>query len=561
MRDQPSTPAPEGVEERIRRDLEALAAVPHRYAGTEGEREMLHQVRNRLPSTAPAPEPTPASAPGSGPLASAATPAGVERPPVAADGVRVGSRIEGFVAYTSPGLILGGHALALLVIGVLGLWWPLPAAFACAAVTLSLVAEGSGWYSALRRVLPKSASYNLVWRSVVDEPLGSLVIAAPLDTPRWRPNRPKWLRRPMQLLVAAAVVLTVVVALRALAEPWGRPTQGMYAVSLGVLGAAAGIGAMAHRRAGGTDHDASGPAALLELVRRFEDDPLPGVDLWAVFTGCGHAYQNGMHAFLAMRGKRLREPVLVLALAEPGRSDLRPSWPRGHCGRSSTARPAPWSSACAGPGSTCPRATAPRDRRRAAMLWGYRALALGGGGGGPSTVAGTVRAVEVAEAVARLRRGPAPRARPAPRPAAPASAPRGRPSRARARAAERAVIVGSRPMRSRAPSPAGSPPTAPCPPPPSPHGVRRRASTVADADGRFRLELPPWRYRVRAEAAPNAPWMVGWSPAATDVCGGAVGRGGRRRGHGRRGAPARRHRRRPGHRPRRAASARGRSPP
>ena len=30
-------------------DLDALSAVGHRYAGTEGERVMLRQVRNRLP--------------------------------------------------------------------------------------------------------------------------------------------------------------------------------------------------------------------------------------------------------------------------------------------------------------------------------------------------------------------------------------------------------------------------------------------------------------------------------------------------------------------------------
>jgi hypothetical protein len=39
---------------------------------------------------------------------------------------------------------------------------------------------------------------------------------------------------------------------------------------------------------------------------------------------------------------------------------------------------------------------------RAAMLWGYRALALAGGGEGQPTAEGTLRAVEVAEAISRL---------------------------------------------------------------------------------------------------------------------------------------------------------------
>jgi hypothetical protein len=366
--------------ERIRADLEALAQVPHRYAGTEGEREMLHQVRNRLPESA-----QPATSGGRGAVNGPA------------------SRIEGFVAYTSPGLVLGAHAMALLVAGLLGLRWPLLAALLCALATVSLGAEGSGMYSVLRRVLPKSASYNLVWRTLVDEPLGTLVLTAPLDTPRWRPNRPRWLRRPMQLLMAAACVLTLVITLRALAEPWGRPTQGMYVASLVIMGAAAAVGAVAHRRAAGVHEDPSGPAALLELIRRFEADPLPGVDVWAVFTGCGHAYQNGMHAFLAMRRGRMKEPVLVVSLAEPGRPGLRgivaegPLWPQHH-------RPT-------GPalverlrwvGLDLPSKDSPRiTDARAAMLWGYRALALGGGSE-PWTLEDTVRAVDVTEAIVRL---------------------------------------------------------------------------------------------------------------------------------------------------------------
>src|SRR5688500_10737887 len=136
------------------------------------------------------------------------------------------SRIEGFVAWTSPGLVIGAHALALLLAGLLGLTWPLLAALLCAVVTVSLAAEGSGRYSVLRRIRPKSAAYNLVWRRETPGALGTLVLSAPLDVPRWRPERPAWPKRPMLVLLVAAAVLTAVVTLRALAEPWGRPTQG-----------------------------------------------------------------------------------------------------------------------------------------------------------------------------------------------------------------------------------------------------------------------------------------------------------------------------------------------
>ncbi|HHO54218.1 MAG TPA: hypothetical protein ENK18_25945 [Deltaproteobacteria bacterium] len=354
------------VVDRIRADLEALAGVAHRYAGTEGEREMLHHVRSRLPEGHP-------------------------------------SRIEGFVAYTSPSMVLGIHALALLISGVLGLWWPLEASVACGLVTASLVLEGSERFSLLRRLLLKSASYNLVWRSQVPNALGTLVISAPLDRPRWRLSRPGWLVRPLRLVVVSAGVVTVLVTLRALAEPWGRPSQGMYAVALLVLATTVALGMVAHRRASRAVGGASGCAALLELNRRFCDAPPPDLDIWMVFTGCSYAYQNGMHAFLAMRGGRLAEPVFVLALADPGKAPLQaivsegPLWPEHHrsTGPALVER-LRWA------GVDIPSIdTAGATDARAALQWGYRSLALSGGSA-PTRAEDTLRAVEVAEALCRL---------------------------------------------------------------------------------------------------------------------------------------------------------------
>jgi hypothetical protein len=324
------------------------------------------------------------------------------------------ARIEGFVAFTSPGFVIGAHALVLLFAGVLGLRAPLVGAGICALASASLVAEGLGLHSVVRRVLPKSPSYNLVWRQpAVGEAIGSVVVSAPSDVPRWRRRRGRWLKRPMQLVLAAALVLTVALAMRALAQPWGRPTQAMVATSVCVLVGAVWIGAALHRRTPDAHELATGPAALLELVRRLEADPLPGVDVWAVWTGCGHAYQNGMHAFLAMRGPRLRQPALVVALDDPGRPPLRglasegPLWPLHHLptGPALVER-LRW----AGQEIELTDSSGSTDAR-AARLWGHRAIALSGGRGEP-TLDDTVHAVDVTEAVCRLyaddlRRAPA----------------------------------------------------------------------------------------------------------------------------------------------------------
>jgi len=341
--------------------------VGHRYAGTEGEREMLHRVRGRMPEG-------------------------------------TSSRIEPFVAFVSPSFVVGLHAGALLISGLVGLRYPHVAAILCFAITVSLLSEGIGRTSILRRFLPKSASYNLVWRRELDEPLGTLVITAPLDIPRWRPNQPKWIRRPMRAVVYSAVVVTGLLVLNSLAEPWGRPTQGMYLAALAILASTVFIGILAHRRTVGVREDASGPAALLELIRRFEADPPAGLDVWVVFTGCGYAYQNGMGAFLGMRGGRLPGPVMVLALDEPGVPPVQAVVSEGPL-VAQHHRPT-------GPALVERLRWAGLDIRsidtnritdaRAAMLWGYRALALAGGGEGQPTPETTLRAVEITEAVGRL---------------------------------------------------------------------------------------------------------------------------------------------------------------
>ena len=355
---------------RIAEDLTALNEVGHRYAGSEAERRMLHQVRNRLP-----------------------------------EGL-VG-RIEGFVAFTSPEAIVLVHAAALLGAGVLGFFQPIWGALLCGLVTAHLVLESSGGRSVLRWMLPKSASYNLVSWVAPENSLGTVVVTAPLDTPRWRPTRAEWLRRPLRLVVIAAVAVTTLLVMRSFAEPWGRPTQGIYFVSLGILATAVLVTAVAQRRVAGHRTDASAPVALLGLLRRLHHTPEAKVAVYGVFTGCAHAYQNGMAAFLAMHGERLKGPVLVIALDEPGRAPLGavvsegPLYPQHHrpTGPALVER-LRWA------GEHLPETdhTSVTDAR-VAMLWGYRALGLVGAGDDASTPETVKQTIAVLERLIHLYAG------------------------------------------------------------------------------------------------------------------------------------------------------------
>jgi len=334
--------------DRLVEDMEVLSAVSHRFAGSEGERAMLHAVRARLPEG-------------------------------------VSARTEGFVAHTSAAFTVGLHCAALLALGVLGYWYPLWGALLVGVVTVSLISESTGGISMARWVIPRSASYNLVARDRRAQPLGAVVISAPLDTPRWRPRLPRWvlLRRPMQGVVGAAALVMFLLVLRSPEHPWGPRGLELYLGGLAVLALALALGVVAHRRVGPERTDASGPAVVLELMRRFQAEPVDDIEIWYAFTGCSRAFQGGMRAFLQLHRASFPETVLVTCLDDPAAGSLGAVvsegslWPQHHrpTGPALVER-LRWAGVLV-PAVDLPRVTG----ARAALVAGYRALAIAGAGG------------------------------------------------------------------------------------------------------------------------------------------------------------------------------------
>lgn len=272
---------------RIAEDMEELSRVGARFAGTEGERAMLHAVRQRLP-----------------------------------EGWLV--RTEGFVGHVRPDRIIAAHIAVLVLIGVLGVWWPGWMVTPAAVVGASLLGEATGRFALLRRVVMKAASYNLVARDSSDDPQGSVVLTTNLDVSRWRRAPRRGLRlgeRAWQAMFWSALLVVFALFVRAVGDPFGPATLEIYLGLLGITFGTALLRLARRPNAPGTD-DAGGPAVLLELLRRFAADPVPGVEVWVAFTGCGHAYQGGMDAFLDLHRDSLRDPVLVVALDAPARSPL-----------------------------------------------------------------------------------------------------------------------------------------------------------------------------------------------------------------------------------------------
>ena len=162
-------------------DMSVLGQLGDRFAGAEGERKFLHAVRERLP-----------------------------------DGTF--SRIEGFVGHVNPVKILGVHGVVILVCGVIGIWLPGVSSLVAIVTCASLIGEATGRVAMLRAPIPKSASYNLVVPDEVKGVQGTLVLAVPLDVPRWRMGKPTWIKRPLMMVFVSAMVVSFLLLLRGCAR-------------------------------------------------------------------------------------------------------------------------------------------------------------------------------------------------------------------------------------------------------------------------------------------------------------------------------------------------------
>ncbi|MFT7521987.1 MAG: hypothetical protein ACI9MC_004139, partial [Kiritimatiellia bacterium] len=314
-------------------------------------------------------------------------------------------RVEGFVSHTRPERVMATHVALLMVTGVAGVWFPGWAVMVGAVLTASLLGEATGRFALLRRLLLKSASYNLVARDNRVAPLGSVVITTNLDVSRWRRPRRRGLRlgeRAQQAVFWSALGLTLFMLIRAVGDPFGPATLEIYLAVLAILAVSSLFSVAVLRPAPDGVDDAGGPSVLLELMRRFASDPVPGVEVWLAFTGCGNAYQGGMNHFLDLHSESLREPVLVVALDKPERSPITAVVAEGPVIAQTHRATGPslverlrWA------GVQLPeiRLFGVTDAR-AAQVRGVRSLALTGGDA-PASAQATLRAADVVEVLVR----------------------------------------------------------------------------------------------------------------------------------------------------------------
>jgi hypothetical protein len=256
---------------RIRADVETLAGMVRASAST-GERASAEWVAERL------------------------------REAGAAD-VRLETfRYQGTYAWAHAAHLAAGVAAARL--------GGLPGAALAGLALASLEGEASGRRQWLRRLLPAGEGTNVVARiPAAGDARRKLVLVAHHDAARggliWHPRvkrigAERALRRRAidPALGPAAAALGAVAAGCVLPGAAGRALRGAGSVLLGVGIAAYADVATSDTVPGATDN-ATGVAAVLELGRTLAAQPLPGVEVILVFTGCEESGMGGMTAFLA----------------------------------------------------------------------------------------------------------------------------------------------------------------------------------------------------------------------------------------------------------------------
>lgn len=194
--------------------------------------------------------------------------------------------------YRYQGTYAWAHALHLAA----GLAGP-PVLSLAAAVSLEL--EVSGRNQWLRRLLPKGEGANVVARVPArGEARATVVLVAHHDAARtgvvWRRELVEaGAKRRLRRRVIDPFVLPSAVGLVLSATPARGLGRALLALALAALADIA-----TSRTVPGASDNATGVAAVLELVRRFAAEPVDGVEVLAVLPGGEEAGMGGMAAFL-----------------------------------------------------------------------------------------------------------------------------------------------------------------------------------------------------------------------------------------------------------------------
>jgi hypothetical protein len=198
------------------------------------------------------------------------------------------------------------------------------------------------------RLFPQRPSANLIALAPAQsEPNRRIVLMAHIDSQRaammWHPRHVRAFGRNFQLQAGLLGVHTLLAVALALSPFFGQAWIVLLArgvMTLGGLVALYGMGMLIHRElflpwVQGANDNGSGTAALLTILERLAEQPLPHTEVWGVFTGCEEAGRpNGAFAFEREYGFQLRDAEFLIidhiGLGEPRYLVAEAMLPRAH---------------------------------------------------------------------------------------------------------------------------------------------------------------------------------------------------------------------------------------
>jgi hypothetical protein len=218
---------------------------------------------------------------------------------------------EGFAAIDNVPYLYATYYAEFLLVALMAVWFPAPAAIYGAAVFICYLAEFLG-YPAFSRLLPHYETQNVVARLLAPKPRKLFIITAHYDSGCASPlSTPAALRllRPLHAAVVAAMVLVIATcAIDAHAAWLGQPNmlagglRWLAALGLGAAGLFLFYASSQGEDIRGANHNASGVAALILLARRLAAEPLAHADVWLVALGAHESGAAGMrHLITAHR--------------------------------------------------------------------------------------------------------------------------------------------------------------------------------------------------------------------------------------------------------------------
>lgn len=220
-------------------------------------------------------------------------------------------------------------------------------AVASAAAMLMFWGLVSGRWDATR-LFPQRESANLVAVAPAQHtPRRKVVLMAHIDTQRaalmWHPKHVRAFGRNFQLQAGLLILHTLLAIALALSPMLGQAWLAGLArgvMTLGGLVALYGIGVLLHRElllpyVQGANDNGSGTAAVLTLMERLAQNPLPDTEVWGVFTGCEEVGRpSGAFAFEREYGYPLRDAEFLIidhiGLGEPRYLTAEAMLPRAH---------------------------------------------------------------------------------------------------------------------------------------------------------------------------------------------------------------------------------------